>query len=507
MERSRLRNKYLKLKTNVSKLAYKKQRNYCVGLLRKVKKQFYENLNVNFVSDNKKFWKQIKSFFSDKKQSYNKITLVEKNEIISDPVKCAEIMNNFFSDSVRELGIDRVMHTDVTNTIDPVTRSVEKYKNHPSIIKLNSEHVTNLSFEFEPISESSTIKVILDMDSSKTYTKDNIPPKLLKANGDICSIIITPDLNRCIANGTFPINLKYADITSIFKKNDRLLKINYRPFSILPTVSKIYEKILYVQIYEYFNKIFSKYLCGFRTGHSTQHCLLFMLEKLNKALDKGLYTGILLTDLSKAFDSISHDLLIAKLNSYGFSKNSLNLMNDYLGGRKQRTKIGDNFSSYREIVYGVPQGSILGPLLFNIYINDLFLFSKDFNLANYADDCSPFEFSGTIDEVVKKLENDSCILIKWYDSNYLKPNPEKWHLVLSDTNQNMVINIANDKIANSSYEKILGIHFDNKLNFNTHVTKLCKRAGQKLHALARISHFMSLKKKKTFDECIHYITV
>ena len=221
-----------------------------------------------------------------------------------------------------------------------------------------------------------------------------------------------------------------------------------------------------------------------------------MLEKLNKALDKGLYTGILLTDLSKAFDSISHDLLIAKLNSYGFSKNSLNLMNDYLSGRKQRTKIGDNFSSYREIVYGVPQGSILGPLLFNIYINDLFLFSKDFNLANYADDCSPFEFSGTTDEVIKKLENDSCILIKWYDSNYLKPNPEKWHLVLSDTNENMVINIANDKIANSSYEKILGIHFDNKLNFNTHVTKLCKRAGQKLHALARISNFMSLKKKK-----------
>ena len=126
-----------------------------------------------------------------------------------------------------------------------------------------------------------------------------------------------------------------------------------------------------------------------------------MLEKLNKALDKGLYTGILLTDLSKAFDSISHDLLIAKLNSYGFSKKTLNLMNDYLSGRKQRTKIGDNFSSYREIVYGVPQGSILGPLLFNIYINDLFLFSKDFNLANYADDCSPFEFSGTIDEVIK----------------------------------------------------------------------------------------------------------
>ena len=146
----------------------------------------------------------------------------------------------------------------------------------------------------------------------------------------------------------------------------------------------------------------------------------------------------------------------------GLVKHSLNLLNDYLSGRKHRTKIGDNFCSYREILYGVPQGSILGTLLFNIYINDLFLFFKDFNLANYADDCSAFEFSGTIDDVIKKLENDSRILIKWYDNNYLKPNLDKWHLVLSDSNDNVVISIANDRIVNSSYEKILGINFDNK---------------------------------------------
>ena len=127
-------------------------------------------------------------------------------------------------------------------------------------------------------------------------------------------------------------------------------------------------------------------------GHSAQRCLLFMLENFNKARDKVLHTVILLTNLSKAFDSRSHDLFIAKFNSYGFSKTSLNLLNHYLSGRKQRTNIGDNFSCYRAIVYGVPRGSILCPLHFNIYINDLFLFSNDFNIANYVDDFSPFDF-------------------------------------------------------------------------------------------------------------------
>ena len=136
--------------------------------------------------------------------------------------------------------------------------------------------------------------------------------------------------------------------------------------------------------------IFSKYICGFRKGHSTQHCLLFTLENLRKALDKRLKTGILLTDLSKAFDSISHDLLIAKLHAYGFSRNTLTLIHDYLSDQKQRTKVRDTYSTWRYIMYGIPQGSILGPLLFNICINDLFLFSTDFKIANYADDLLNF---------------------------------------------------------------------------------------------------------------------
>ena len=199
-------------------------------------------------------------------------------------------MNNFFSDVAIKLDIDRDLYTKKgIYTGDPVKKSIEKYKNHPSILKLNAEDFKLAIFEFTHISVSTTREVILNTDTSKAYQIDNIPPKLIRENEDICSFVVSSDVNRCIETGKFPDNLKKADITPSFKKGDRLSKDNYRPISILPTFSKIYEKILYQQIYEYFNKIFSKYLCGFRKGDTTQHCLLFMSECLKNALDKGLW--------------------------------------------------------------------------------------------------------------------------------------------------------------------------------------------------------------------------
>ena len=160
------------------------------------------------------------------------------------------------------------------------------------------------------------------------------------------------------------------------------MKDNYRPISILKNISKVYERIMFKQIVEFMDPYFSKFQCGFRKGYSTQQCLIAFIEKWKSAIDQGKSFGAVLTDLSKAFDCLPHELLIAKLHAYGFSLSALRLVNSYLSNRKQRTKINESFSSWEDILFSVLQGSILGPLLFNIFTCDLFLIVNDVDFAN-----------------------------------------------------------------------------------------------------------------------------
>ena len=189
-----------------------------------------------------------------------------------------------------------------------------------------------------------------------------------------------------------------------------------------------------------------------------------------------------------------HYLIIAKLNAYGFSLLALNLIQNYSAKRKQRTKINDSDSPWNDILFGVPKGSILGPLLFNIFLSDMFLIVKDVNIASYADDNTFYDSCDTIEEVISSLQSSSKKPFQWL-GNQMKGNTENCHLIMS-TDQSVNIQLGGSLIERKECEKMLGVKIDYKLNFNKHVKTLCSKANNKLRALARATPYMSVEKKK-----------
>ena len=231
------------------------------------------------------------------------------------------------------------------------------------------------------MNKEDVVTIIKFMDK-QTY-HNNIPPKMLVENSDICSTHISKIYDDSVFNHMFHNALKNADITPAHKKDETTKKDNSRPISILNSVSKVFERQMYNQIYSYMFKHLSPFLCGFQKDYSMQQCLMVRIENFKKDLDKRLLAGAILTDLSKAFDCLKHDLLIAKLNAYGFDNSSLKFILSYLSERKHRTKVNNSYSSWSEVKTGIPQRSILCPLLFNIYLNDIFLFIGKSDITIY----------------------------------------------------------------------------------------------------------------------------
>ena len=335
-------------------------------------------------------------------------------------------------------------------------------------------------------------------------------------------------------------------MSPVFKKKGKTFVENYRPVSVLPTVSTIFERTIQKQISDYIGKILSPFLCGYRKCFSTQYALLTIIKRWKFCLDKKGFAGALLMDLSKAFDTINHKLLIAKLHAYdfstdvlevllsylqdrwqivkinttfsswtqllqgvpqGFSTDALEVLLSYLQNRWQIVKINTTFSSWTQLLQGVSQGSVLGPVLFNIYINDIFFALKAVDICNSADDTTPFVCDSNLKTALETLEHNSEPAIGWFETNYIKLNTDKCHLLISgNKNEQMWAKLDRDIVWESNDVKPLRTTLNSNLKFDKHVPNICSRTNRKLSALTRVAKFLPFKKRrilfKTFIESL-----
>ena len=258
MHRSRLRNKYLKERSVINRSMYVTQRNYCVNLLRKVKRKYYSSIDISNIHDNKKFWKMVKPFFTDKINTNEQITLLENNVLITDSANVAQIMVDYFSNVVESLEIpENIDLLNMTDSIeDPIEKAILKYKRHPSIIKIDNKGIRG-NFSITHTTVQNVTDIIMNIDINKATSKESLPAKILKTNVDLFSPILCNYFNSGVTNSSFPNLLKLAEIKPTYKKDERTCKENYRPVSLLPAISKVYEKVLYGQLNIYFDKILS----------------------------------------------------------------------------------------------------------------------------------------------------------------------------------------------------------------------------------------------------------
>ena len=267
---------------------------------------------------------------------------------------------------------------------------------------------------------------------------------------------------------------------------------------VLPALSKVFERIMIKQIQSFANKFLSNLLRVFRNGYNSQHALFSIIETCRKTLDQRRVVGMVLIDLSKAYDCLHHDLLIAKLAAYKLGPNSLALISKYLSQWKQRVKVGSKFSEWQEIVSGVPQGSVLGPLLFNIFVNDFILTMKSIYICNFAVDNTIYKCDKDVESVGVRLEDDVSGALDWFKSNRMVTNPQKFQIIFLGLKQNreFLLEIGNIIVKVTRSVKLIGITVNDEVKFEKHVKTLCQKVCKKVSAFSRIAPYMDKKKRK-----------
>ena len=478
---------YVKLKRHFSTdqdLFYKRYKSQLAKLLRTAERDYYLNKLQSEQGNIKKTWGILKEVINNKRKMLSQNKFSNNGVNITDGYEIATKFNEFFVN----IGPDLASKIDDTGT-NPITFLKGTFDN---------------SMFLTPCSDIEVTEIINSLKLS-TPGYDQITAKVLKVAQDIVSPLLSHVINNSLSSGIFPKELKIANVIPLYKAGDSSRFTNYRPVSLLSTVSKVFEKIFYKRLLEFLRKynILYNLQFGFREGHSTQMALFVLLDKIIHALENNEFAVGVFLDFSKAFDTVDHNILLKKLNYYGIRGTPLAWINSYLSGRQQFTTYNGIQSDYKDIACGVPQGSILGPLLFLVYVNDLAFVSEKLYTIMFADDTNMFLTGESINELVNVLNIELQSIVVWLKANKLSLNIDKTHFMLFQPRRKSIAT-CNDVILDSHTIsrvrdcKFLGVILDEKLSWKNHVfhikNKVSKGIGILYKARANLNekHMITL---------------
>ena len=380
----------------------------------------------------------------------------------------------------------------------------------PTSVKGIDHYLSNIipnpkTMFMEPTSQAEIKKLVMQLPNKDCSGYDNLSNRLLKQIIDPILEPLTIIFNISLTEGVFPHGMKAADVTPLYKSKEHFLVTNYRPISLLITISKLLEKVVCCRTYKFLNATNQLYdgQYGFRSGHSCQNAISELIGVVAKNMEEKKWTTEVFIDLSKAFDTLSHDILLKKLNKYGIRGNILQWFNSYLSSRKlrvkSRTSTGTTYSAFYDVDYGTLQGSCLGPLLFLIFINDLPINNQNGTSILFADDTTLLHSHCDINILKCIVEEDLNRLMDWFMANKLTLNLSKIEIVLfspQNKQQELSFQIGTHTLSTTGCVRFLGMWLDSKLQWRKHISTLLIKLKQNTNILKCCNKFLDKYTKK-----------